>query len=57
MKCFYHNDTVSLYTDNAGHDMSKIAAKYGGGGHINAAGFECKELPFIKKGELNVSQN
>ena len=40
--------TVSLYTDNAGHDVSKIAAKYGGGGHIHAAGFECKELPFKK---------
>lgn len=29
-------------------DVSKIAQKYGGGGHAKAAGFTCKELPFRK---------
>lgn len=53
---FYNGDiwTVSLYTENHA-DMSVIAAKYGGGGHMQAAGFECKELPFKKKGESNIS--
>jgi len=40
--------TVSLY--HAKHqtdlDLSKIAAKYGGGGHRGACGFTCKTLPF-----------
>ena len=27
-------------------DCSEIAKKYGGGGHKQAAGFQCKELPF-----------
>ncbi len=29
-------------------DVSKIAQKYGGGGHTKAAGFVCRELPFKK---------
>jgi oligoribonuclease NrnB/cAMP/cGMP phosphodiesterase (DHH superfamily) len=29
-------------------DVSKIARKYGGNGHLQAAGFRCKELPFKK---------
>lgn len=37
---------VGLYSDKV--DVSKIAVKYGGGGHTGAAGFECKELPFRK---------
>lgn len=35
---------VSLYTDKPGLDVSKIAIKYGGGGHMQAAGFECKNF-------------
>lgn len=40
--------TVSLYTKKD-IDCSEIARKYGGGGHKQAAGFQCKELPFIRK--------
>lgn len=38
--------TVSIYTRYPDIDCSKLAAKYGGGGHRQAAGFQCKELPF-----------
>jgi len=38
--------TVSIYTTNSEIDASKIAEKYGGGGHKGAAGFQCEELPF-----------
>lgn len=38
--------TVSLYSKKDNVDCSKIATKYGGGGHKKAAGFECYELPF-----------
>lgn len=40
---------VSLYHSNklsSKPDLSKIALKYGGGGHMGACGFSCKELPF-----------
>lgn len=37
---------VSLYTKKDDIDVSKIAQRYGGGGHKKAAGFPCKELPF-----------
>jgi oligoribonuclease NrnB/cAMP/cGMP phosphodiesterase (DHH superfamily) len=37
---------VGLYSEKV--DVSEIAKKYGGGGHTGAAGFICKELPFIK---------
>lgn len=39
---------VSLYhaPGKEQHDLSKIAAKYGGGGHRGACGFKLKELPF-----------
>jgi oligoribonuclease NrnB/cAMP/cGMP phosphodiesterase (DHH superfamily) len=47
--------SVSLYTEREDIDVSLIASKYGGGGHRKAAGFECKELPFTNKGEINVS--
>ena len=36
----------SLYTTKD-IDVSKIAVKYGGGGHSKAAGFQSKTLPFI----------
>ena len=42
----YKHWTCSLYTDKEGIDVSKTAKKYGGGGHKNAAGFQCLELPF-----------
>jgi len=40
--------TVSLYhaKDRTDLDLSKIAVKYGGGGHRGACGFTCSELPF-----------
>lgn len=37
---------VSLYSKTV--DVSKIALKYGGGGHKGASGFNCKQLPFTK---------
>jgi len=39
--------TVSMYSQTV--DVSEIAKKYGGGGHKGASGFQCKELPFVKK--------
>lgn len=39
--------TVSLYSTNV--DVSLIAQKFGGGGHKNAAGFQCATLPFRRK--------
>lgn len=50
MMPFYYNAQTklfcfSLYTTKD-IDVSKIAVKYGGGGHFKAAGFQCKELPF-----------
>ena len=38
--------TVSMYSTT--HDISGICKKYGGGGHMKAAGFQCVELPFKK---------
>lgn len=38
--------TVSMYSTT--HDISGICKKYGGGGHMKAAGFQCVELPFRK---------
>ena len=40
---------VSLYhaPGKEHHDLSKIAAKYGGGGHRGACGFRAKTLPFF----------
>lgn len=39
---------VSIYTKKD-IDCSELAKKYGGGGHKQAAGFQCKELPFMSK--------
>ena len=40
--------TVSLYTVNeTGIDVGLIAKSFGGGGHKQAAGFQCSELPFL----------
>lgn len=41
--------TVSLYTTKEDIDVSVIAKKMGGGGHKQAAGFQCEELPFELK--------
>lgn len=38
--------TVSIYTDKPGVDVSVVAKNRGGGGHKQAAGFQCSELPF-----------
>lgn len=41
--------TISLYTNESSDvDCSKIAEKFGGGGHPKAAGFTCNKLPFTK---------
>ncbi|MFA5760287.1 MAG: hypothetical protein WC877_00750 [Dehalococcoidales bacterium] len=49
MMPFYYNVQteqfcISLYSDKV--DVSKIAVKYGGGGHCGASGFQCRNLPF-----------
>ena len=47
MMPFYYDGkqwVVSIYTTKD-IDCFKLAEKYGGGGHKNAAGFQCKELP------------
>lgn len=41
--------SVSIYTKKKEIDVSEIAKKYGGGGHKQAAGFQCDILPFILK--------
>jgi len=41
--------TISLYTDHSNIDVSIICKSRGGGGHKQAAGFQCDKLPF----ELN----
>ncbi len=41
--------TVFLYTDKEGIDVSQIAKSHNGGGHKQAAGFQCAELPFELK--------
>ena len=38
--------TVSLFTTREDVDCSALAKKYGGGGHAQAAGFQCPALPF-----------
>jgi uncharacterized protein len=42
--------SVSLYhaPGKEQHDLSKIATKYGGGGHRGACGFRTDKLPFLK---------
>ena len=37
--------TVSLYSMD-GINVGEIAKRHGGGGHANAAGFQCEKLPF-----------
>ena len=48
---------LSFYTAKDNIDVSKIAAKFGGGGHAKAAGASAlKELPeFLKQGQMWVS--
>jgi len=45
---------VTLYENGKDIDMSKIAIKYGGGGHKGAAGFHIDKLPFEYKEKLFV---
>jgi nanoRNase/pAp phosphatase (c-di-AMP/oligoRNAs hydrolase) len=33
--------------DEVAFPVDKIAVQYGGGGHRGAAGFACKQLPFV----------
>ena len=40
--------TVSLYTKDKDIDVSEIAKQYGGGGHRQAAGFQCGVLPWME---------
>lgn len=40
------NWSVSMYTAKQEVDVSALAHKYGGGGHANACGFHCINLPF-----------
>lgn len=42
----YDTWTITLYTSHNNIDVSKIASKYGGGGHKQAAGFQINKLPF-----------
>jgi len=47
---YYHNGEdfcISLYSNKV--DVSKIAEKYNGGGHVGAAGFTVKTLPFTRR--------
>ena len=37
---------ISLYTTRDDLEAGAVAKQYGGGGHPQAAGFECQELPF-----------
>lgn len=37
---------ISLYTTKEDVDCGALCKKHGGGGHHQAAGFQCKELPF-----------
>jgi len=44
---------ISLYSDKDDVDVSLVAKAHGGGGHKEAAGFQCAELPFA----LTASKN
>jgi uncharacterized protein len=50
MPFYYNMQTdkfiISLYSTKT--DVSKIAVKYGGGGHSGAAGFQSRNLPWVK---------
>lgn len=41
---------VSLYSDQEGVHVGRLAKECGGGGHQGAAGFSCEELPFVAVG-------
>lgn len=38
--------TVSLYTDKPGVDVGEFCKRHGGGGHVQAAGFQTIDCPF-----------
>lgn len=41
---------ISLYSDREDVDCGAVCQARGGGGHKGAAGFQCKELPFLPGG-------
>lgn len=50
--CTYVHDLkkgyrCTIYTSKKNKSASDIASMFGGGGHKEAAGFRCKELPFV----------
>jgi len=60
MSYFWTGDcwNVSLYTSKENIDVSKVAEKYGGGGHKKAAGFQVDDISFlIKKGSKKWAQH
>lgn len=49
--CFWYSNgkwQFSLYNDNGKVDCSKIAKQFGGGGHVEAAGFVCDTEQLLK---------
>lgn len=48
---------VSLYSDKKDVDVSKVATKYGGGGHKNAAGFQTQDINWLTKGNGQWAQH
>jgi len=62
MVCNYffngENYMYSFYSDEKSKvDCSKIAEKFGGGGHPHASGCSSNKLLFKKTGEYNVKKN
>lgn len=54
--CYYHNGKkfyISLYSSNKDIHCGNIALKYGGGGHVGAAGFSSNTFPFDKIEKIN----
>ena len=51
--------SIGMFTDKQDVDVGAIAKKYGGGGHVGAAGFQCPDgLPFeLPKKEVDDGQN
>jgi oligoribonuclease NrnB/cAMP/cGMP phosphodiesterase (DHH superfamily) len=45
--------TISIYTDKEGIECQEIAKKFGGGGHIQAAGFTAKDI-IVENGQFKV---
>jgi oligoribonuclease NrnB/cAMP/cGMP phosphodiesterase (DHH superfamily) len=55
--CFMGNNyIVSLYTTKKDLDLGLVAKKYGGGGHPQAAGFECENIKFNHKRKIKITK-